>query len=252
MSTLAGKIAIITGGARGQGEAHARRFVAEGAKVVIGDILEAEGNALADELGDAAVFAPLDVASEQAWSDAVDIARSSFGDPTVLVNNAGIVRHASLLDEELAHWQRVLDINLTGCWLGIRAVAPAMPAGGSIINISSNAGIIGYAGVGAYVASKWGLRGLTKAAALELGPAGIRVNSVHPGVIDTPMLKFDPSSSRVFDGQPIARAGKPHEIANVVRFLASDESSYMSGAELTVDGGMVVGSVPPSSRAGAA
>ncbi|GAA1548293.1 glucose 1-dehydrogenase [Nocardioides humi] len=246
MPRLDQKVALVTGASRGQGAAHARRFVREGAKVVIADVLDDEGGALAEELGDDALFVHLDVADEDSWAAATAALTERFGAPSVLVNNAGIVRHAPLLQEDLPHWQRVLDVNLTGCWLGMRALAPHMTRGGSIINVSSNAGLVGFAQVGAYVASKWGLRGLSKTAALELGGAGIRVNSIHPGVVDTPMLTFDPATSAAFRTQPIARAAQPEEIADLVVFLASDESSYVTGAEIAIDGGMVVGSVPPS------
>ena len=187
---------------------------------------------------------------ETGWQRVVDVAREAFGPPTVLVNNAGIVRHASILEEDPAELAVVLDVNLTGCFLGMRAVARDMrdAGGGSIVNIASNAAMVGFAGVGAYCAAKWGLRGLTKVAALEFGSFGVRVNSVHPGVVDTPMLKFDPSDTRRFSGQPIPRAAQPHEITAAVLFLASDESSFVTGAELVVDGGMIVGSTPPSAR----
>jgi 3alpha(or 20beta)-hydroxysteroid dehydrogenase len=173
-----------------------------------------------------------------------------FGPPTVLVNNAGIARHCSILEEDQLEWQRVIDVNLTGCWHGMRAVAPGMQGagGGSIVNISSNAAMVGFANLAAYTASKWALRGLTKCAALEFGAARIRVNSVHPGAVDTPMLNFDAGESSRFAAQPIPRAARPEEIADAVLFLASDESSFITGAELVIDGGMIIGPTPPAQR----
>src|SRR5256885_3261266 len=181
---------IVTGGARGMGASHARGFVAEGANVVIADVLEQEGRTLADELGDHAIFSRLDVTSDRDWAATVAAAEDSFGPVSVLVNNAGIVRFGPIAETEPAAWRQVIDINLTGSYLGIRAVLPSMrkAGGGAIVNISSGAGFTATFGLAAYVASKWGVRGLTKTAALELGRDNIRVNSIHPGAIRTPIL----------------------------------------------------------------
>jgi 3alpha(or 20beta)-hydroxysteroid dehydrogenase len=251
MGRMDGKVAIITGGARGQGASHARRFVAEGARVVVGDVLDDDGAALADALGNSARFSHLDVTSEDSWRATVELTSTEFGAPTVLVNNAGIVRHGQLLDVELAEFQRILDVNLIGTWLGIKSVAPSMIAagGGSIINIASTGALVGYTNVGAYVASKWGVRGLTKTAALELGQRGIRVNSVHPGVIQTPMLSYDPTDPALWASQPVPRVGQPEEITQLVVFLASDESSFSTGSEFVADGGQTAGSAAPSTKA---
>lgn len=250
MGRLDGKVAIVTGAAQGQGAAHACRFVAEGASVVLGDVDEADGTALAAELGRAARFVRLDVADEESWRAALHLACAELGPPTVLVNNAGIVEFTSLLEQPREAFQRLLDVNLVGPWLGIKTVAPAMAAagGGSIVNICSTAALEGYFGVGAYVASKWGLRGLTKSAAMELGPLGIRVNAVHPGAIATAMLRGDPNDESRFSGQPIARAGRPEEVTNMVVYLASDEASFSTGGDFVVDGGATAGGLPPSAR----
>lgn len=244
MGRLDGKIAIVTGGARGMGAADARALVAEGARVVLGDVLDDEGRALADELGPEARFVHLDVSSAASWAAALEAAHEAFGPVTVLVNNAGILSYGSVDVAEEADFVRVLAVNLTGCFLGIQAVTPDMRAagGGSIVNISSAAGLIGMANLAAYSASKWGVRGLTKSAALDLGRYGIRVSSIHPGGIRTPMAAG--ASDEMFATQTIPRIGEVEEIAAAVVFLASDESSYVTGAELAVDGGMVLGAVP--------
>ncbi len=220
------------------GAADARMLVAEGAKVVIGDILDAEGAALADEIGDAARYVHLDVTSAEDWKAAVDTALAAFGKLNVLVNNAGIVQLAPLKTLDVERWQKVLDVNLTGPMLGIKAVIDPMIAagGGSIINVSSIEGMRGAAWVHSYVASKWGLRGLTKSAALELAPEKIRVNSIHPGFIRTPMTKHLPDDMVT---APMGRAGTPDEVASFVVFLASDESSFSTGSEYVVDGGLI-------------
>jgi len=183
-------VAFVTGGARGQGAAEARAFVRDGARVVIADIRDEEGEALAAELGEAARYVHLDVADEDQWRAAVGAAEAAFGPVTALVNNAGVIRSLPVTEETLDGFRRILDVNLVGAFLGVRAVAPAMTraCGGSIVNVSSIAGLTGARGTAAYTASKWGLRGLTKTAAIELGGSGIRVNSVHPGVIDTELL----------------------------------------------------------------
>ncbi|MFE3321977.1 glucose 1-dehydrogenase [Nocardia sp. NPDC059195] len=240
MGRLAGKVAVISGGARGMGAAHARRFVAEGASVVIGDVLDDEGAAVAKELGDAVAYRHLDVREPEQWTAIVAAAVEEFGGLHVLVNNAGIVNGNLLADFALDEWQRILDINLTGTFLGMRAAIPAMKdaGGGSIVNISSVEGMRGSPGLHGYTATKFAVRGLTKSAALELAPHGIRVNSVHPGMISTPMTEGIPAD---FLQIPLARAAEPDEVSTLVAYLASDESSYSTGAEFVVDGGLTVG-----------
>lgn len=238
MGRVDGKVALISGGARGMGAADARMLVAEGAKVVIGDILDDEGAKLAAELGESARYVHLDVTSTEDWKAAVDTAVEAFGKLNVLVNNAGIVQAAPLKTADLTRWQKVLDVNLTGPMRGIQAVIEPMIAagGGSIINISSIEGMRGAVWAHSYVASKWGLRGLTKSAALELAPDNIRVNSVHPGFIRTPMTKHLPDN---IVQAPMGRPGTPDEVATFVVFLASDESSFSTGSEYVVDGGLI-------------
>ncbi|MDL4816231.1 glucose 1-dehydrogenase [Actinomadura opuntiae] len=242
---LDGKVAIVTGAARGQGEAEARMLAAAGARVVLTDVLADEGAAVAASIGDAARFVPHDVASADDWARVTAVAGEEFGGVDVLVNNAAIWRTAPVADETRENFEDILRINLIGPFLGIRAVVPAMRArgGGSIVNISSTAGLRGIRGHSAYGASKFGLRGLTLSAALDLGADGIRVNSVHPGVIDTPMI----ASIGVERGAgkaprvPLGRAGIPEDVAGLVLFLASDASAYITGAELAVDGGLSTG-----------
>jgi 3alpha(or 20beta)-hydroxysteroid dehydrogenase len=232
------KVALISGGARGMGAAHARALVAEGATVVIGDILDDEGKALADEIGDAARYVHLDVTAAEDWDAAVAVAVSEFGKLNVLVNNAGIVALGSIGKFDMAKWQKVIDVNLTGTFLGMQAAVGAMKAagGGSIINVSSIEGMRGAVMVHPYVASKWAVRGLTKSAALELGPQQIRVNSIHPGFIRTPMTKHFPDNMLTI---PLGRPGESEEVSTFVVFLASDESRYATGAEFVMDGGLV-------------
>lgn len=246
MARLDGKVAIVTGGARGMGAEDARRLVAEGAKVVIGDVLDVEGQALAAELGAAAIFVHLDVSSEESWAAALEATHAAFGPVTVLVNNAGILAYGTVDVMPKADFERVLAVNLVGPMLGMKTVAADMKAagGGSIVNISSAAGLVPMHALGAYASSKWGLRGLTKVAAMDLGRDGIRVNSIHPGGIDTPMAAG--STADAFAGQAIPRIGDVKEIAAAVAFLASDEASYITGAELAVDGGMVLGAMAPA------
>jgi 3alpha(or 20beta)-hydroxysteroid dehydrogenase len=246
MERFRGKTAIISGGARGMGASHSRAIVAEGGNVIIADVLDVEGEELALELGEAASFAHLDVTDPHAWAAAVALAEETYGPVSVLVNNAGVLAQGPLVDGSPEEFRRVLDINLTGVYLGMRATVPSMrkAGGGSIVNISSTAGLIGYAYLGAYVASKWAVRGLTKAAALELGPDNIRVNSIHPGPIRTPMTAE--IGDDVTEGQPIARFGEPEEVTRMVCFLASDDASYSTGSEFIVDGGQVTGKVVES------
>jgi 3alpha(or 20beta)-hydroxysteroid dehydrogenase len=248
MGRLDGKIAIISGAARGQGAAEARWFVREGAAgVVVADVLEDEGKAIAAGLGERATFVSLDVTDEEQWAATVDACRERFGLPSVLVNNAGILRFRQLVNTPVDEFRLVVDVNLTGTFLGMKTVAPAMAegGGGSIVNISSTSGLIGLPAVSSYTASKWGVRGLTKTAAIELGQHGIRVNSVHPGSIDTPMVMFDGLTPEDFspytDRLPIKRIGTVDDVAALVTFLASDESSYCTGSEFVVDGGQVTG-----------
>jgi 3alpha(or 20beta)-hydroxysteroid dehydrogenase len=238
MGRVDGKVALISGGARGMGAAHARVLVAAGAKVVIGDILDEQGKALADELGEAARYCHLDVTQPDDWQAAVATALNDFGALNVLVNNAGIVALGQLGKFDLAKWQKVIDVNLTGTFLGIQAAVEPMKAagGGSIINVSSIEGLRGAVMVHPYVASKWAVRGLSKSAALELAPHKIRVNSIHPGFIRTPMTKHLPDDMVTV---PLGRPGDSNEVATFVLFLASDESSYATGAEFVMDGGLV-------------
>ncbi|HVZ08017.1 SDR family NAD(P)-dependent oxidoreductase [Rhodopila sp.] len=239
MGRLNGKVILISGGARGQGAAEARLFVAEGARVVIGDVLERDGQALAEELG-GAVFVRQDVTQEADWKAAVDAA-AKIGGLHGLVNNAGIYQPARLMDTDTALFERHMRVNQLGCFLGMQAVVPLMErsGGGSIVNISSVAGLRGSPGSLAYCATKWALRGMTKAAAIDLAPKKIRVNSVHPGPIDTEMLKVrtpEQNDARV-QLVPMKRMGTADEVANLVLFLLSDESGYITGAEVAIDGG---------------
>jgi 3alpha(or 20beta)-hydroxysteroid dehydrogenase len=246
MRRLDGKVAIITGASRGQGEAEARRFVAEGAQVLLADVLDDEGEAVAKDLGEASAYRHLDVTSEDDWVAAVAEAEERFGPVTVLVNNAGILDFGPVEKQDVERFRRVIDVNLTGTMLGMKSVVPSMRTvgGGSIVNISSNSGIWGIPMAAAYCSSKWAVRGLSKAGALELGKHGIRVNSVHPGGVDTPMVSgpgHDPNDTAWAKKLPLGRFGKPDEIAAVVAFLASDEAAYVTGAEWSVDGGATAG-----------
>lgn len=220
------------------GASHVRALVAEGAHVVAGDILDDEGAALATELGVNVRFVHLDVTQPDQWKAAVDLARREFGTLNVVVNNAGILNGNTLQNFPLADWQQIIDVNLTGTFLGMRvAVEPMIAAGGgSIINVSSIEGLRGAPMVHPYVASKWGVRGLAKSAALELAPHNIRVNSVHPGFIRTPMTAHLPEDMVTI---PLGRPGEVREVATFVLFLASDESSYSTGSEYVMDGGLV-------------
>jgi len=238
MGRVDGKVVLISGGARNIGGASARALVAEGASVVIGDVLDDEGKALAEELGDAARYVHLDVTSDEDWRAAVAFAVAEFGQLNVLFNNAGIFNGGALNRYKRDQWQQMLDVNLTGPFLGMRAATDALIAagGGSIINTSSIEGLRGTPWAHGYVASKWGLTGLTKSAAMELAPHGIRVNSLHPGRISTPATDQMPEDLIPI---PLGRPGQPEEIASFVVFLASDESSFATGAEFVVDGGTI-------------
>lgn len=242
MNRLDGKVALITGGARGQGAAEAELFIEAGAQVVITDILDDEGAATAERLGDACTFLHHDVSSEAEWASVVDAVLALHGHIEVLVNNAGIFVTAGMLDTSMELWNQMLAINQTGVFLGMKTVAPVMKANGmgSIINISSIAGMKSAAGAHAYSATKWAVRGMSKSAAVELGPSGVRVNSVHPGIIDTDMLQqFGPGVRERMETQiPMERVASADEVALLVQFLASDDSSYCTGQEFIVDGGM--------------
>ncbi|MGV9720355.1 glucose 1-dehydrogenase [Nocardia beijingensis] len=247
MVDLNGKVALITGAARGQGAAEARLFVARGARVVITDVLEDEGARLAESLGAAARFVRHDVGRGDDWEAAAGTAVSAFGKLDVLVNNAAIYTAKPLTDTAPEELERILRVNLVGPFRGIQAAIGPMTraGGGSIVNISSQAGLEGLMGHSAYGSSKWGLRGLTKTAALELGPAGIRVNSVHPGPIATPMVPYLTTGPGSFPSLPLQRTGAPEEVAELVAFLASDASAYITGAEVTIDGGLAAGKFLP-------
>ena len=240
MDRLKGKVIIVSGGARGQGAAEARLFVAEGARVVIGDVLDPEGRQLASELGNAAVFVKQDVTQERDWEKAINAAEK-LGGLHGLVNNAGIYQPRTLMETDTELFERHMRVNQLGCFLGMKAVLPLMEqsGGGSIVNISSVAGLRGSPGAIAYSATKWALRGMTKAAAIDLAPRKIRVNSVHPGPIDTEMLKVrTPEQNRQrLKLVPMKRMGTAEEVAALVLFLLSDESGYVTGAEVAIDGG---------------
>ena len=239
---LDGKVALISGGARGQGEVEAKLFAREGAKVVLGDLLDREGEAVARSIGSAAVYVHLDVTQPEAWHRAVDAAVSSFGKLTTLINNAGILRMEGIEDTSLETWNLVIAINQTGTFLGMKHAIPALrkAGGGSIVNISSIAGLIGVGAASAYQATKGAVRILTKTAAVQYAKEKIRVNSIHPGVITTKMVTegIDLESRKMFElATPLGREGSAEEVAYGALFLASDESSYMTGAELVIDGG---------------
>lgn len=241
MSRLENKVALVSGSARGIGAATVRAMIAEGAKVLIADLLDEEGGALASEMGPAAAYVHLDVTNADSWSSAVAAAVAAFGKLDVLVNNAGIARFGSAEAHSSADWDDLLAVNLTGVFNGIQAAVPALrqSGGGSIVNVSSMAGLFGSRGMVGYVASKWGVRGLTKAAAIDLARYNIRVNSVHPGFIRTPMtaIGLEPG----FDHVAMRRGADAAEIAALILFLASGESSFSTGSEFVADGGETAG-----------
>lgn len=245
MGRLSEKAGIVTGGARGIGAAVVRLFAAEDCGVMVADILDSEGTALAGRLGSKVRYTHLDVTDENGWKTAVAETERELGPVSVLVNNAGIVEWGSIEEQSLESFRRVIDVNLQGPWLGIHTVAPSLrqAGGGVIVNISSTAGLSGYAGLGSYVAGKWGLRGLTKTAALELCPERVRVCSVHPGAIRTPMTAG--ADEALAAGQPIPRFGDPEEVARMVLFVVLD-ATYSTGTEFVLDGGATVGTVPVS------
>lgn len=241
------KLIVVTGAARGQGEAEAQRLAAEGATVIACDLeqaLASAGGPAGPPAGPGVHPHALDVADPASWEALRDLIAEHHGRVDGLINNAGVTSRVRLPDVELDEWNRVLAINLTGPMLGIKTLLPLMRDGASIVNVGSIAGLTGHY-TAAYTASKWGLRGLTRTAATELGPRGIRVNAVHPGYIETPMTANAPATflQANLDVTPLGRAGKPEEVAELMVFLMSDESRFISGAEIPIDGGQVPGGV---------
>ncbi|MFF0560961.1 SDR family NAD(P)-dependent oxidoreductase [Streptomyces sp. NPDC020472] len=249
MGKLDGRVVLVTGAARGQGEQEARLFAAEGAKVVLGDVLDDAGEALAKELGEGrAAYVHLDVTSEADWTAAVAAAGERFGKIDGLVNNAGVLRFNELVSTPLDEFRAIVSVNQTGCFLGIRTVAPEIAAagGGTIVNTASYTGLTGMAGVGAYAASKHAVLGLTRVAALELAAKGIRVNAVCPGAIDTAMSNpegVDPAATAELYRKlvPLGRIGRPEEVAALALFLTGADSAYITGQPFVIDGGWLAG-----------
>ncbi|MER6010044.1 SDR family NAD(P)-dependent oxidoreductase [Streptomyces bluensis] len=256
MGKLDGRVVLVTGAARGQGEQEARLFAAEGAKVVVADVLDDKGEALAKELGAGALYVHLDVSSEDDWRAAVAAAKGAYGRIDGLVNNAGILRFNKLVNTPLEEFQQVVQVNQVGVFLGIRTLAPEIAAagGGTIVNTASYTGVTGMAYVGAYSATKHAIVGLTRVAALELAGKGIRVNAVCPGAIDTAMTnpaQLDPDAdpekaAKALDAYyrklvPLGRVGKPEEVARLALFLTCDDSSYITGQPFVIDGGWLAG-----------
>ena len=241
MKRLENKVAIITGAAQGMGAAHAKLFIENGAKVVLTDLNEEKGQAFAQQLGENAMFVKQNVASEADWQHVLAVAEETFGPVNVLVNNAGITFAKNMLDVTVEEYRRIVDINQVSVFIGMKTVAPSMmkAGGGSIVNISSMNGLVG--GAIGYTDTKFAVRGMTKAAALNLAPMGIRVNSVHPGVIATPMVVQEDTKAAVeafAQHIPMKRVAQSEEVSNMVLFLASDESSYSTGSEFVIDGGL--------------
>ena len=244
MGRVTGKVAIVTGAARGMGAAHAKRLIEEGAKVMLTDVLDSEGEATAKALGSNARYLHLDVTKDSDWQSVMSATEAAFGPVSVLINNAAILFFSDIGSMEESDFRRVQDINTVSVFLGMKAALPSLKRanGGSIINISSISGLLGMTNAVAYTASKFAVRGMTKAAAVEFAPFNIRVNSVHPGVIRTPMTTPTPESEKQLvdatAGTPAGRFGEAEEVANVVLMLASDESLFSTGAEFIVDGGL--------------
>jgi 3alpha(or 20beta)-hydroxysteroid dehydrogenase len=252
---LTGKVALITGGARGQGAADARLFVREGARVAVADVLDEAGAALAGSLGEDAIYVHLDVRRPHDWSAALDAVGERLGPLTTLVNNAGVLTFGGV-DTPLERYRETIDVNQVGCFLGMQHAAPLLVAngGGSIVNIASTAGLVGLGNMLAYTASKWAIRGMTKSAAVELAARGVRVNAVLPGSVRTDMFVRTFGAEpppEAFAAIPMRRAGTAEELAEAVLFLASDASAYCTGQELVMDGGALAGAlmpIPPGER----
>ncbi|MDN3260876.1 SDR family oxidoreductase [Streptomyces sp. CSDS2] len=252
MGKLDGRVVLVTGAARGQGEQEARLFRAEGARVAVADVLDERGSALAEEIG--ALYVHLDVGTEDGWRRAVAEVKRAYGRLDGLVNNAGILRFNALVDTPLAEFMRVVQVNQVGCFLGMKTVAPELADGATIVNTASYTALTGMAAVGAYAATKHAVLGLTRVAALELAPRRIRVNAICPGAIDTAMsnpARLDPDADPEETGRaldelygglvPLGRIGRPEEVARLALFLTSDDSSYITGQPFVIDGGWLAG-----------